>query len=112
NAMQSLGANVSFLEKEGFPPLQISGPFEQKSDKASIKGDVSSQYLSALLLIASSLPQGLKLQIEGNLTSRPYLEMTLDMLKEAGIEHTWEESQIHIWPQTAKESTLFIEPDW
>ena len=112
NAMQSLGANVSFLEKEGFPPLQISGPFEQKSDKASIKGDVSSQYLSALLLIASSLPQGLKLQIEGNLTSRPYLEMTLDMLKEAGIEHSWEGNQIHIWPQTAKESTLFIEPDW
>ena len=112
DAMKTLGADISFLENEGFPPLQISGPFEQKTDEITIKGNVSSQYLSALLLIANSLPKGLKLNIEGDLTSRPYLEMTLDMLKEAGIEHSWEANQIHIQPQPVKQSTLFIEPDW
>src|SRR5690606_5825995 len=112
DAMKTLGADISFVENEGFPPLQISGPFEQVTDEISVKGNVSSQYLSALLLIANSLPKGLKLTIEGDLTSRPYLEMTLDMLKEAGIEHSWKGNQIHIQQQQAKESTLFIEPDW
>lgn len=112
DAMKTLGADISFVENEGFPPLQISGPFEQVTDEISVKGNISSQYLSALLLIANSLPKGLKLTIEGDLTSRPYLEMTLDMLKEAGIEHRWEGNQIHIQQQQAKESTLFIEPDW
>ena len=112
DAMKSLGANIEFLENEGFPPLKITGPFEQKSAEVSVKGNISSQYLSALLLISSSLPQGLKLTIEGDLTSRPYVEMTLDMLKETGIEHSWQGNQIHIAPQTPTPSTLFIEPDW
>jgi len=112
DAMKTLGANIDFLENEGFPPLKIVGPFEQKTSEITVKGNVSSQYLSALLLIANSLPNGLKLNIEGELTSRPYLEMTLDMLKEAGIEHSWQENQIRIQPQLAKETTLFIEPDW
>lgn len=112
NAMRTLGANIDFIENEGFPPLKISGPFEQKVSTVTVKGNVSSQYLSALLLIANSLPLGLKLNIDGQLTSRPYLEMTLNMLKEAGIEHSWAGNQIHIQPQTAQEATLFIEPDW
>ena len=112
DAMKTLGAHVDFMENEGFPPLKISGPFEQKTSEVTVKGNVSSQYLSALLLIANSLPLGLKLSIEGDLTSRPYLEMTLDMLKEAGIEHSWEGNQIHIKPQTSQEATLYIEPDW
>src|SRR5690606_38365552 len=77
-----------------------------------IKGDVSSQYLSALLLIASALPNGLQLQIEGELTSRPYLTMTLDMLAEAGIAHQWEDDTITITRQQAHTCELTIEPDW
>jgi len=112
DAVKTLGAKIEFLENEGYPPLKISGPFEQKTSEVTVKGNISSQYLSALLLIANSLPRGLKLTIEGNLTSRPYLEMTLDMLKEAGIKHSWEGNQIQIKPQTASDSTLFVEPDW
>jgi 3-phosphoshikimate 1-carboxyvinyltransferase len=112
NAMKSLGANIEFIENEGFPPLKITGPFKQESAEVTVKGNISSQYLSALLLISSNLPQGLKLNIDGELTSRPYLEMTLDMLKETGIQHSWEGNQIHIAPQSPNVSTLFIEPDW
>src|SRR5690606_24723609 len=108
DAMKTLGADISFVENEGFPPLRIKGPFEQKSDHVTVKGNVSSQYLSALLLISNSLPQGLKLTIEGDLTSRPYLEMTLDMLKEAGIEHVWNGNEIYIQKRQSKESTLYI----
>lgn len=112
DAMKTIGATISYAEEAGFPPLLIQGPYVQHAAKVSIQGDVSSQYLSALLLIANTLPQGLTLNIEGELTSKPYLMMTLEMLKEAGIEHKWDEQSITIAYQEAIESTLFIEPDW
>lgn len=111
-ALKSIGANIEYTEQDGFPPLQITGSFTQESDTVSIKGNVSSQYLSALLLVASALPKGLTLRIEGELTSKPYLMMTLDMLKEAGIDHSWKDNSITIPKQTAKEAILNIEPDW
>jgi len=112
DAMQALGAFIDFADEPGFPPLHIQGGFEQKASEIDIQGDVSSQYISALLLIASALPGGLKLNIVGELTSRPYVEMTLAMLAEAGIQHTWNGQQITIAPQQARESQLYIEPDW
>lgn len=112
DAMTALGANISFDGNTGYPPLHIVGPLTQKTNKVSIQGNVSSQYISALLLIASSLPEGLELTIEGELTSVPYVEMTLNMLEEAGIQHQWTDNQITILPQQAKISTLSIEPDW
>ena len=112
DALKTLGANIAYAGDQGYPPLAIHGEFTQKTIEVRVKGDVSSQYLSALLLIASSLPQGLRLQIEGELTSRPYLVMTLNMLAETGINHDWNENIIHIQPQRAKSSSLYIEPDW
>lgn len=112
DAMMTLGANINFEGKKGYPPLHIVGPFTQKTNKVSIQGNVSSQYISALLLIASSLPEGLELTIEGELTSVPYVEMTLNMLKEAGVQHQWLGNKITILSQQAKISTLSIEPDW
>src|SRR5690606_6849420 len=109
---KTLGANIGFPGNEGFPPLRITGPFEQQTNEVTVQGNISSQYLSALLLIANSLPLGLKLHIEGKLTSRPYLEMTLAMLAEAGIQHRWEGNTIHIENQAAKPASLSIEPDW
>ena len=111
-AMQQLGAFIDFAGEQGYPPLHIQGGFQQKRSEIDIQGDVSSQYISALLLIASALPQGLKLNIVGELTSRPYVEMTLAMLAEAGIEHQWNGQQITVAPQQARESELYIEPDW
>ncbi len=112
NALREIGADISYEEQDGFPPLRISGGFEQISDTINIKGDISSQYITALLLIAAKLPLGLSLQIEGELTSRPYVEMTLAMLKQAGIKHQWEANHIHIAKQEFKETALYVEPDW
>ncbi|HEY9002049.1 MAG TPA: 3-phosphoshikimate 1-carboxyvinyltransferase [Mucilaginibacter sp.] len=112
NALRDLGAHIEYVENEGFPPLKIKGGFEQISEKISIKGDISSQYITALLLIAPVLPKGLVLHIEGELTSRPYVEMTLSMLRQAGIQHQWVGNNIHIPHQEFKETSLPVEPDW
>lgn len=111
-ALKEIGANINYTEKEGFPPLNISGPLNQANASVKIKGDVSSQYISALLMLAPTLPQGLTLEIVGELTSKPYVEMTLAMLSECGISHQWSENLISIPHQDFKPSTLIVEPDW
>lgn len=111
-ALKTLGADISYAENDGFPPLNIVGPLNQKTAEVKIKGDISSQYISALLMIAPILPQGLTLEIEGELTSKPYVDMTLDMLAEVGIEHSWNGNSITIKPQSFKPGTLVVEPDW
>lgn len=112
DALRELGADIEYVEKDGFPPLRIKGGFEQKTNRISIKGDISSQYITALLLIAAKLPQGLELHIEGELTSRPYVEMTLAMLLQAGIKHEWNDNVISIAHQEFAEISLPVEPDW
>lgn len=112
DALKALGADISYLENEGFPPLQIHGPLAQKTNRISIKGNVSSQYISALLLIAPALPLGLTLEIDGELTSKPYVKMTLAMLAQAGIQHDWKGNSIEIRPQSFLETTLVVAPDW
>lgn len=112
DALKTLGADISYAKNEGYPPLHINGGLNSEVAEVSIKGNVSSQYLSALLIIAPTLPLGLSLKIEGGLTSRPYVEMTLNMLASAGIEHNWTGDTIHIAPQKHQEATLVVEPDW
>ena len=112
DALKSLGANIGYAENEGYPPLHIKGGFEQLTNSVTIKGDISSQYITALLLIASSLPKGLQLHIDGELTSRPYVEMTLSMLQQAGIQHQWNDNSISIAPQDFRETSIWVEPDW
>lgn len=111
-ALKTIGAQITYAEQEGFPPLQIDGPLVQTTDRVKIKGDISSQYISALLMIAPTLEQGLTLEIEGELTSLPYVKMTLDMLAEAGISHEWHDNNITIKPQDFNTATLVVEPDW
>ena len=87
DALRSLGADITYTEKEGFPPLRIRGK-ELKGSCVSLQGNVSSQYSSALLLIAPTLPNGLHLELTGSITSLPYLQMTLDLLSYCiGEEH-------------------------
>ncbi|RYE07827.1 MAG: 3-phosphoshikimate 1-carboxyvinyltransferase [Sphingobacteriaceae bacterium] len=112
DALRSLGAEISYVENEGFPPIQITGGFEQKSAEIVIKGDISSQYITALLLIASQLPLGLNLHLSGELTSRPYVEMTLSMLQHCGIRHQWNDNTISIQNQPFSSATIYVEPDW
>lgn len=112
DALKTLGADIRYDEKEGYPPLRIKGAMKQKSAQVTVKGDISSQYLSALLLIAPNLELGLELHIEGELTSRPYVEMTLAMMEQAGIRHSWNDNVISIAKQTFNESVITVEPDW
>lgn len=112
DALRTLGADISYDKNEGYPPLLINGGLAEGLAEVTIKGNVSSQYLSALLIIAPTLPLGLTLHIEGGLTSVPYIEMTLNMLASTGIKHHWEGHTIRIEPQSHQPATLTVEPDW
>src|SRR6185437_16663975 len=112
DALRELGAHIEYVENEGFPPIKLKGSLVQLSNKVSIKGNISSQYITALLLIAARLPFGLELHITSELTSRPYVEMTLAMLQAAGIQHSWEGDVITIPNQEFANTSIHVEPDW
>lgn len=111
-ALKELGADIEYLEKEGFPPLKIIGKQLEK-DTVEIEGSVSSQYISALLLIAPTLKNGLQLKFKGKVTSIPYIKMTLKLLEELGVEHTWNENVIKIRPNSViDDKRIVVESDW
>lgn len=112
-ALQDLGAEISYEKNEGFPPLKITGKKLTKN-KVSLKANVSSQYISALLLIASKLENGLELTLEGEITSIPYINMTLSLLDEIGVESAFEGNKITVKPNTKKldAKILTVESDW
>lgn len=113
-ALNALGADISYLETEGCPPLKINGKSLVK-DKVSLKANVSSQYISALLLIAPKLKNGLELTLEGKITSVPYINMTLDLLNQIGVATTFENNIIKVSPLKSldeKQKTLIVESDW
>ena len=112
DALRAIGAEIDYVEKDGYPPIKIKGPLKQKSKQVSIKGNISSQYISSLLLAAPLLEQGLEVHIEGELTSKPYVEMTLAMLSQAGIKYTWNDNVILIPNQPYAPSEISVEPDW
>ena len=112
DALNELGAEISYIEKEGFPPLKIKGKKLTKN-KVSLPANVSSQYISALLLIAPKLENGLELTLEGEITSVSYIKMTLAILNEIGIETSFIENKITVKPQSAIQNSKFtIESDW
>lgn len=112
NALRELGAEISYTEQEGFPPLRISGK-RLEGGSLSIDGSTSSQYISALLMIAPRLTQGLQLTLTGNVTSRPYIEMTRQMMQEFGVSTEWiSDNCINIAPQSYKAKAYAVESDW
>jgi len=112
NALNDLGADISYLENQGYPPLKILSPKSEWKNKVNIDGTMSSQFITALLLIAPSLPNGLSINIVGELVSIPYVEMTLKMLNYFGIETSWEGQQITIAPQKYQARDFTVEADW
>ncbi len=110
-SLVQLGAEINYLGKIGFPPLQIKGK-SIAGGNIKIDGSVSSQFISALLLIAPKLKNGLHLSLSNKISSRPYIEMTLDLLKYFGINYTFNGNEIHIKEQQFKGRELFVEPDW
>lgn len=111
-ALQQLGAEIYYKENEGFPPIKIIGK-KLANNKVSLPANVSSQYISALLLIAPKLENGLELTLEGEITSIPYIKMTLALLNEIGVETSFVENKIKI-NQKSKivNHQLTIESDW
>ena len=113
DALRRLGAKIDYLAQEGFPPLRISA---QKNDtnaqEISIPGNISSQYISALLMIGPTLPDGISIELTGEIFSRPYIEMTLALMHHFGVNSTWKDQTIHINPQRYKAQSYTIESDW
>ena len=112
DALRSLGADVEYLEKPGYPPLEIKQFSGQKTDTLRIRGDVSSQFISALMMVAPTLPQGLSLILEGKIGSRPYIEMTASMMKLFGVACDVLEKQVNIPPRPYQPTEFTVESDW
>jgi len=110
-ALNTLGAQISYLEKEGYPPLRIQG-CKLEGGHIDIDGGISSQYLSALLMVAPVMEKGLTLHIQGELISKPYVRMTLNMMRQWGAEAEWTGQDIVIKPQKYNAIPFTVESDW
>ncbi|CAH1001399.1 3-phosphoshikimate 1-carboxyvinyltransferase [Neolewinella maritima] len=112
DALRSLGADITYAENEGYPPLHIGYSALDKSDRVSIAADTSSQYISSLLMLAPTLPNGLKLTLEGEIVSMPYIKMTLSLMGYFGIKHHWEGQTVIVAPQYYQARDFTVEADW
>ena len=112
DALRQLGAQVEYVGEEGFPPLRITGAALQ-GGRLELRGDVSSQYISALLMIGPVLQHGLTLHLTGEVVSRPYIDMTLSMMTEHGASCTWEDERtIVVHPRRYRPTPYTVEADW
>jgi 3-phosphoshikimate 1-carboxyvinyltransferase len=114
DALRSLGASIDYDNQAGYPPLQIGGFHYAGSRTLSIRGDVSSQFISAILMISPLLPEGIALQITGSLGSKPYVEMTLAQMAQFGIQASvdWTQGLIDIPAQKYSAAPFAVESDW
>jgi len=110
-ALKSLGAEIEYIEKEGYPPLRVNGK-KLTGGYIDIDGSISSQYLSALMMVAPTMQNGLHLNIEGELISKPYVRMTLEMMQQYGIQAEWTDQHIAIKPQEYQPVHFQVESDW
>jgi len=111
DALNQLGARIEYLEKEGFPPLKIFGS-HLKGKTLKLDGSISSQYISALLMIAPTIENGLTLKLKGNITSRSYIKLTLKLMARFGIRYNWEGNAITVPEQNYLPGEFTVEADW
>jgi len=111
DALRKLGASIEYTEKEGYPPLKILGT-SLKGGVLELDGSISSQYISALLMIAPTIPGGLTLKLLNQVTSKPYIELTLNLMKHFGVRHSWTGNEIRIDEQTYHPVKFSVEADW
>ena len=112
DALRSLGADISYVGEEGYPPLRITGN-RLKGGALEIAGNMSSQYISALLMIGPVLEKGLELKLTGDIISRPYIDLTLWMIGEFGADAEWTSNDtITVKPKPYVSREYFIENDW
>ena len=112
NALRELGAEINYINNEGFPPLRIKGT-ELKGNEITLKGNVSSQYISALLMIAPALKNGIVLHLSGEIISLPYINLTLQLMQDFGAKAAWTSSDsISVAPQPYTSIPFTVESDW
>lgn len=112
NALRELGAEIEYAGNEGFPPLHIKGT-ELKGNEITLKGNVSSQYISALLMIGPVLANGLTLNLTGEIISRPYINLTLQLMQDFGAKAAWTSpDSISVAPQPYESIPFTVESDW
>jgi len=111
DALNSLGARIEYIENEGYPPLRILGS-ALTGGEIRLNGGVSSQYISALMMIAPYMQNGLKIILEGNVISVPYIRMTMQMMKEYGVDVLFENNTIDVKPQVYSPIQYKVESDW
>lgn len=111
DALNHLGAQIEYVDKEGYPPLRIFGS-NLTGTEVSLKGDTSSQFISALMLIAPCLPEGLTINLEGNVVSVPYINLTRNIMKDFGIESSFDGKQIRIEKGNYDVIPYSVESDW
>lgn len=112
NALRDLGARIEYTGTEGYPPLRISGT-TLSGPEITLKGNVSSQYISALLMIGPVLKNGLHLHLTGEIISRPYIHLTLQLMKDFGVSAEWvSDHSISVKPQPYHSVPFTVESDW
>ena len=112
DALEEIGAKIEYQEKKGYPPLIINKKISQNKNSISIRGDISSQYISSLLMIAPILKNGLIIKIISPFYSKPYVMMTLNLMKKFGINYEISKDSISIKNQKYKEASYKVESDW
>ena len=114
DALRTLGADITYLGKDGYPPTQLNGFTYSGENEVRIRGDVSSQYISALLMVGPTLPEGITLELTGEVGSRPYIEMTLQQMVAFGatFEADWEQKIIRVPAQKYTPTHYQVESDW
>ena len=112
DALRELGADIEYVNNEGFPPLRIHGR-ELIKDHICLPGNVSSQYISALLMIGPSLKNGLKVILTGDIISKPYINLTIQLMSDFGAQVSWiNDHELQVTPQPYRSITYYIESDW
>lgn len=113
DALRQLGADISYVDNEGYPPLHVKGRSLQ-GGRISLPASVSSQYISALLLVAPTMAQGLTLELVGDIISRPYINMTVSMMRTFGADIEWTDAHtLHVAPHAYLSDVIYpVESDW
>jgi 3-phosphoshikimate 1-carboxyvinyltransferase len=112
DALRQLGAEIEYVGKQGYPPLHIKGFQSTGLSELKMKGDVSSQYISAILMIGPKLENGLTLELTGKIGSRPYIDMTLGIMEHFGVSGIADGNIIHVSARKYNESVFKVDPDW
>lgn len=112
DALRTIGVSVDYLEREGFPPIELKGFSRQLADEVTVPGNVSSQYISALMMTGPLLPNGLRIKLSGKVGSRPYIDMTATLMKHFGVVAEFQGDTIHIRSSAYRANPYKVEGDW